>query len=214
MTHEVIPEPVDGQVDDRADGLIVERVDRLAARVRGSAPRLGAVRLVCIDGPAGSGKTTLANRLGGELGARVLHTDDLLDGWGGLVGMWPRLQHGVLDPLAAGRPGRYQRYDWIAREFAEWHPVPVADVLVIEGCGSARREVDAVAVLRVWVEAPADVRLARWIARGGEADRAHFSGWARDESTHFAADATRARADEIVDTSTWGGGAAMTSAPR
>jgi uridine kinase len=189
MTHEAVP----------------ALVDRLAARVRGSAPRLGGVRLVCVDGPAGSGKTTLADRLGVALGAQVLHVDDLLDGWGGLVGMLPRLQEWVLEPLAAGRPGRYRRYDWIAQEFAEWHDVPAADFLVLEGCGSARRAVDPVAVLRVWVEAPADVRLARWLARGGEADRAHWSGWAHDEAAHFLADETRSRADEIVDTTTWGG---------
>ena len=34
----------------------------LADRVRTSAPRLGGTRLVCIDGPAGSGKTTFAGK--------------------------------------------------------------------------------------------------------------------------------------------------------
>lgn len=182
-----------------------ELVDRLAARVRAGAPRLGPVRLVCVDGPAGSGKTTLANRLGAALGAQVLHVDDLLEGWGDLVGMLPRLQAWVLDPLAAGRPGRYRRYDWVAQGFAEWHDVPVGAALVLEGCGSARQEVDPVAVLRVWVEASEEVRLTRWIARGGEADRAHWSGWARDESALFAADGTRSRADEVVDTTAWAG---------
>ena len=154
---------------------------------------------MCIDGPAGSGKTTLANRLGAELGAPVLHIDDLLEGWCGLEGMWPRLREGVLDQLAAGRPGRYRRYDWIAATFAELRDVPVADVLVLEGCGSARRAVDAVAALRIWVEAPADVRLARGLARDGEAMRAHWVAWMRDEAVHFAAQATRSRADVVVD---------------
>lgn len=197
----------DGAVDQRGDGPIdpvAALVDRVAARVRASGPRLGGVRVVCLDGPAGSGKTTLADRLGTSLGAQVLHVDDLLDGWGGLAGMLPRLQSGVLGPLAAGRPGRYRRYDWTTQEFAEWHDVPVGPVLVLEGCGSARRGVDEVAVVRVWVEAADDVRMARWIARGGEADRAHWSGWARDESAHFTADGTRARADVVVDTSGWG----------
>ena len=177
----------------------VDLVSDLAARVRASAPRLGAVRLVCVDGPAGSGKTTLGNRLGGELGAQVLHVDDLLEGWAGLAGMWPRLQAGVLDPLAAGRPGRYRRYDWVSAAFAELCEVPVADFLVLEGCGSARRAGDPVTSLRVWVEAPAAVRLARGLARDGEAMRAHWLAWMREEAAHFAAEATRERADAVVD---------------
>lgn len=188
-------ESVDALTDEPIDAL----VDRLVARVRASEPRLGAVRLVCVDGPAGSGKTTLAGRLGGELGAQVLHVDDLLEGWGGLEGMWPRLQEWVLEPLAAGRPGRYRRYDWSAGEFAEWHDVPLADVLVLEGCGSARRAVDGLAVLRVWVEASPEVRLARGLARDGEAMRPQWLTWMRDEAAHFAVEETRARADVRVD---------------
>jgi uridine kinase len=164
---------------------------------------------VCIDGPAGSGKTTLANRLGAALGAPVLHVDDLLEGWGDLEGVWPRLQHGVLEPLAAGRAGRYRRYDWTAEKFAEWQPVAPTHTLVLEGCGSARRAVDSVAVLRVWVEAPADVRLARGLARDGEAVRAHWLAWMRDEAEHFAAEQTRARADLVVDGTTGNGWGTM-----
>jgi len=43
---------------------------------------LGRGRLVCVDGPTGSGKTTLASGLQ-ELspGAAVVHSDELLEGW-------------------------------------------------------------------------------------------------------------------------------------
>lgn len=41
----------------------VTSVADLADGVLAAAPRLGGVRLVCIDGPAGSGKTTLARAL-------------------------------------------------------------------------------------------------------------------------------------------------------
>ncbi|HEY8720872.1 uridine kinase [Pengzhenrongella sp.] len=181
----------------------MELIERLAARVRGSEPRLGPVRLVCIDGPAGSGKTTLAGRLAAELGpeleARVLLVDELLEGWGGLHTVWPRVQEGVLDNLAQGRPGQYRPYDWVAEEFAaEDREVPVPDVLVLEGCGSARRAVDGVAVLKIWVEAPQDLRLARGMARDGEALRPQWLAWMVDEAALFAAEDTRARADVIV----------------
>ncbi len=174
-------------------------VAALTARVRAAAPRLGRTRLVVVDGPAGSGKTTLAGRLAAELDAPVVHADDLLAGWGDLEGWWERLHEQVLTPLAAGRPGRYRRYDWDAAAFAEWHEVAAADHLVVEGCGSARRAADEVAVVRVWVEAPDDVRLQRGLARDGEAMRPQWLAWMQGEADHFAAEATRDRADVLVD---------------
>jgi uridine kinase len=173
--------------------------DDLVARASSARPRLGGVRVIAIDGPAGSGKTTLADALGAR-GATVVHLDDLYEGWSGLEGsLWPRLAAQVLEPLRRGRPGRYQRYDWHAGAFAEWVDVPFPDLLVVEGCGSARRAVDPVAVLRVWVEAPADLRLERGLARDGADARAHWLTWMSDEAEHFARERTRERADVRLD---------------
>ncbi len=177
----------------------------LAERAAAAPPRLGPVRLVCIDGPAGSGKTTLAAAVGRELVGRgldaaVLHLDDLYDGWAGLEGsLWPRLAAQVLEPLRRGRPGRYQRYDWDAGGFDGWVDVPVPAVLVLEGCGSARRAAAPFVVLTVWVEAPPDLRLARGLARDGEAARAHWERWMADEAAHFAREGTAERADVHLD---------------
>jgi len=173
--------------------------DDLVARASSARPRLGGVRVIAIDGPAGSGKTTLADALGAR-GATVVHLDDLYEGWSGLEGsLWPRLAAQVLEPLRRGRPGRYQRYDWHAGAFAEWVDVLVPALLVVEGCGSARRAVDPVAVLRVWVEAPADLRLERGLARDGADAREHWLTWMSDEAEHFARERTRERADVRLD---------------
>lgn len=176
-------------------------VAALADRVRRAAPRLGPVRLVCVDGPAGSGKSTLAAALTAQLGTgcAVVHLDDLYEGWAGLAGVWDRVEAQVLEPLAAGRPARYRRYDWLDGAFAEWVEMPVPEVLVLEGCGSAPRAVDGRAVLTLFVEAPDDVRLARGLARDGEAQREHWTAWMREEAAEFAREDTRARADVVVD---------------
>jgi hypothetical protein len=173
----------------------------LVARVVTSPPRLGPVRLVAVDGPAGSGKTTYAGRLSRALSrAPVVHMDDLYEGWAGLHdGVWARLEQQVLAPLRAGRPGRYQVYDWDLGQFADWGDVAVSPVLVVEGVGSAALPVDPWAVLRVWVEAPLRLRMARGVARDGEALKGEWARWARLEARHFATDGTRARADLIVD---------------
>ena len=170
------------------------------ARVRTASPRLGAVRLIVIDGPAGSGKTTLAGAVAARLaavGERVttLHLDDLYEGWGGLEGFWGRLEAGVLTPISRGEVGRYRPYEWPAGTWGEWVLVPPPDFLIVEGCGAAARAVDGRAAVRIWVEAPEAVRLERGLARDGQAMRDHWLAWMRDESAHFAREETRERAD-------------------
>ncbi|VTR78484.1 uridine kinase [Cellulomonas hominis] len=171
-------------------------------------PRLGRIRVVAIDGPAGSGKTTLAAAVAAGCvaagaSAQVVHMDDLYAGWTGLDGdLWPRLSAQVLEPLRRGRPGRFQRYDWEAGRFADWVDVPVPDVLVLEGCGSGRRDVAPVLGVLVWVEAEPATRLERGLARDGAGARPHWERWMRDEAAHFAREGTRGRADVRVDA--WG----------
>lgn len=177
----------------------VTSVAALVDAVRTAEPRLGPVRLVCVDGPAGSGKTTLANRLAAELGGAVVHLDDLYEGWAGLDGVFERLDTQVLTPLSLGRPGRYQRYDWELGRFADWRDLPVPGYLVVEGCGSAPRALGGRAVLVVWVEAPVDARLGRGLARDGEVLRAQWLRWQDLEAAHFAREGTRGRADIVVD---------------
>ena len=174
-------------------------VAELAAAVLAAPARLGPTRLVCVDGPAGSGKTTFGRHLAGALDAPLLHLDDLYAGWT-LVGAAARLAAGVLRPLRDGRPGSYHRFDWGAGVFAgEPTVVPVAPALVVEGCGSSSPALDPLTTLRVWVEAPAAVRLTRGLARDGEELRAEWLRWQRAEAALFAAECTRARADLRID---------------
>ncbi|WP_418277148.1 uridine kinase family protein [Isoptericola jiangsuensis] len=181
---------------------VVQRVQAAPARLPGpgaSSP-WRRTRLVCVDGPAGSGKTTLATQVAVELCCQVVHMDDLYEGWeAGPGGGSARLARRVLAPLAEGRTGEYRRYDWVAGDWAETHRVEPAPFLVVEGCGAAARTVDPWVALRVWVEADDGERLRRGLARDGEHARQHWLQWMRDESAHYAAEQTRERADVLVD---------------
>lgn len=149
-----------------------------------------------MDGPAGSGKTTFAGRLGAAAGARVIHSDDFPVPWDGPPDAW----HGplaaqVLDPLRRGRPGRFRRYDWVRGGYAEEVEVPPAPLLVIEGVAAARRESAHLLAYAIWVEATDEVRLRRVLARDGEHLRDRWEVWLRAEREWFARDDTAARAD-------------------
>lgn len=175
------------------------RFTDLADRVRSAPPRLGGTRLVLVDGPAGSGKTTFAGHLAAVLGdAPVVHLDDLYDGWT-LDGVVERLREQVLDPVAAGHDARFDAYDWASGAFRVPTTVPAGEVLVVEGCGSGARALDDVRGLLVWVEAPPATCAQRWAARGGAAMTAFQPAWAAEEAAVFAREGTRARADLRVD---------------
>ena len=171
----------------------------LLALAQDRPPTLGSGRLICLDGPAGSGKTTWATGISLLAPkATVVHMDDLYPGWSGLPEIDAQLGD-LLRPLADDRPGSYRRYDWVAGDFAERVVVDPAPLLVVEGVGcGASRFADLVTVL-VWVEAPEQLRMERGIARDGDAFAPHWEQWAVDEAEVFARERTRERADVRID---------------
>lgn len=167
-------------------------------------PTLGSSRLLCVDGRAGSGKTTLGravNRAASEVGtSRLIQMDDLYEGWSGLGNdLTARIDSELLGPLREDRPGRYRRYDWEREQFAEWHTVEPADILVIEGVGSGASAYHKSITTLVWVEAPRELRIKRGIARDGDEVLDKWLIWMADEDVLFARERTRERAGVLVD---------------
>lgn len=159
-------------------------------------PMLGSGRLLCVDGPAGAGKTTLAAAVAELVTATVVHLDDLYDGWHGLPRLRDQLDP-LLLPLARGEAGSYRRYDWAAGRYASTVVVEPAPLLILEGVGSGLAAYSSLRTLLVWVDAPADVRLARWRARDGAEVEPFIADWTAAEAALFAAEGTRAAADVI-----------------
>jgi uridine kinase len=184
------------------------RVEELADRVLAGPAVCGGSRLVCVDGPAGSGKTTLAGELAAAVGRRdrtvaLVHLDDLLDGWDGLAEVGASAHRLLVEPWSQGRAGGYRRYDWHDQAVAEHHEVPPAAVAVLEGVGSGHPGFAALVTLLVWVEAPAELRLARGLARDGADLEPHWRRWMDDETRLHARERTRERADVAVDGTGW-----------
>jgi uridine kinase len=147
--------------------------------------------LVGIDGRGGSGKTTLAGALAEAIRSAgrptaIVHFDDFFfPSSERPTGMpetkpiggdfdWRRLRDEVLLPLLENRLAFYTRYDWVLDALAEMHEVKPNGIAIVEGVYCTRRELADMYDIRVWVECPADIRLARGIRRDGETARSRW----------------------------------------
>ncbi|GGU41701.1 hypothetical protein GCM10010259_35560 [Streptomyces daghestanicus] len=170
----------------------------LAGRLRRLPPSCGPVRLIGVDGHAGSGKSTFAGRLARALGgAPVLHLDDIasheeLFGWTG------RLLAQVVEPLGRGETAHYRPYDWRTRRFGPPRALPPAPVILVEGVGAGRRALRPWLAALLWLELPAEQAWARGRDRDGEEQRAFWDGWVPAERRHFRDDPSRPHADLLV----------------
>lgn len=170
----------------------VEIVARLAAARTG-------LTLVGIDGFGGAGKSTLAAATAEAVpGAVVVHVDDfaapVIPEWD-----WDRFRAQVLLPLLAGRPARYQVWDWDRNVGADWVSVPAHGLVIVEGVSSTRSEVGAPWALTIWVQAPRSQRLQRAIARDGESMRPQWEQvWMPSEQAYAEREAPQERVDLIV----------------
>jgi uridine kinase len=170
----------------------------LASRLRRLTPSCGPVRLIGVDGHAGSGKSTFAGELARALGgAPVLRLDDVashdeLFAWTG------RLLTQVIEPLRRGEQARYTPYDWHARRFGAARALPPAPVILVEGVGAGRRALRPHLAALLWMELPAEESWTRGRRRDGEEQREFWAGWVEAERRHFAEDPSRPFADLLV----------------
>ncbi|WP_405981687.1 uridine kinase [Streptomyces sp. NBC_00158] len=191
-----------------------QSLESLARELAALPPSLGPVRLIGVDGHAGSGKSTFAERLAVSLGgAPVLHLDDVatheeLFDWA------ERLRAQVLEPLAAGRAAHWTPYDWVERRFGAERVLDPAPVLLVEGVGAGRRALRPRLAHLLWMETPRMTSWGRGRNRDGQELSDFWDGWERAELAHFSDDPSRPFADTLVHQSgtgyEWTSGASAT----
>ena len=158
--------------------------------------------LIAIDGPAGSGKTSLANQLASNLkSATTIHMDDLYNGWeDALTATLTRhLEEWVLDPLTQHQSVKYQKFDWINSEYGPTVEVSDVELLILEGVGAAQAKIRQQADLTIWIEVGAQIGLARVLNRDGAQILPYMLKWQERESAHFIKDQTKENCQIFID---------------
>lgn len=174
-------------------------LSRLARNLIRLPPSCGPVRLVAVDGHAGSGKSTFADRLAEALGgAPVLRLDDIAS-HEALFGWTDRLRRQVITPLSHGETAHYETYDWHARRFGpQVRTLPPAPVILVEGVGAGRRALRPFLAWLLWMELPHDEAWGRGRHRDGAVQSDFWDGWEPAERRHFADDPSRPFAQSLV----------------
>ena len=151
---------------------------------------------VAIDGPCASGKSTLGADLAKIYRCPLIHMDDFflrpeqrtqerLAQTGGNVD-YERFDREVLSPLCRGEAARYQPWQCRTGDFGPEITLSPSPLTVMEGSYALRPDLRDRYHLRIWVEAPWEVRLQRLSQRGGPGCLARFQNqWIPMEDRYF-----------------------------
>lgn len=160
--------------------------------------RIEPITVIGIGGCGAAGKTTLARRLGERIaGAQIVATDEF---WTGSSFDLDHLRVGVLDPLLAGSTARFDSWNWATKTLHPGREVRPEGVVIIEGVCALHQMFRHDMAVRVWVDAPPAVRLARGVARDGAASRATWETvWMPNELAYIERDGPIECAHLVVD---------------
>ena len=158
--------------------------------------KCGQTKVITIDGPAGAGKTTLAQTISDSLAdSLILHMDDLYRGWdstldSNLTGELKR----ILLETESGELN-YQKFNWGSNTLGEVQRYQSPKYLILEGVGSGQKSIKNWVAFSIWIEVPVEIGLARVIERDGERVALPMEEFIRLQNQYFLADGTREGAD-------------------
>ena len=159
--------------------------------------RCGECTVITIDGPAGSGKTTLAKELSLVLDScYTIHMDDLYEGWDSTLNLklTAKLKT-ILSNVKNVNRISFRPFDWVESKFASQVDVAAPKYLVIEGVGSGQSSVREFVSLSLWIEVSPDLGLERVIKRDGPLVAEFMPAFIVAQNAHFEKEATKKSAD-------------------
>ena len=161
-----------------------------------SSLQLGQV--IAIDGPAGSGKTTLANQLSKDLAnVEIIHMDDLYHGWSDAFSarLTASVINQILAPISQGVEFNYEIYDWNSKKFYKSKLVPKGKIYILDGVGSGQLQFRKYLSKIIWLDIADEEGLTRVINRDGAEILEQMQEFQRAQKLHFASELTENAAD-------------------
>jgi uridine kinase len=192
------------EFSDLADLDQQKLIEALSTKILDQIDRGNQTPIVLIDGRAGSGKSTFAEQLqqqlfrDGESAPRVIHMDNIFEGWEGLSLGSDYMVRFILNPLARTETASWQDWSWVKNERSSWREFSGGTPLIVEGCGALTERSKEHAFLSLWLEAREETRRARWIERERHLDK--FDFWAAQELDFYAREKSQSLADLNIKT--------------
>ena len=179
-------------------------IEKISSQVLELIDRGNQTPIVLIDGRAGSGKSTFAEALqqqlfrDGESAPRVIHMDNIFEGWDGLALGSDYMERYILQPLARQETASWQDWSWVKNQRSSWREFSGGTPLIVEGCGSLTERSKEHADISIWLEASEEVRRERWIQRERHLEK--FDFWAAQELDFYAREKSQSLADLVIKT--------------
>ena len=174
----------------------------LVDKVNESSKKCGQTKIVVIDGPAGSGKTTLAKSLSELLGnCPIIHMDEIYDGWENALSpkTFSDLANWIIKPLLESKSIEFTKYDWYLEKRIEKVVINPPKVLIIEGVGSSSSEISEHACLKLWIEVNKEIGISRVLTRDGQQIHEQMKKWQTRESKFFIENNSKENSDVWID---------------
>jgi Ni2+-binding GTPase involved in maturation of urease and hydrogenase len=161
--------------------------------------------IIAIDGPAGAGKTTLAEHLSAALSLKykcsTIHMDDLYNGWSA------PFDHHFTDALIAACTSHQQskryslsHFDWSKSEYGAAQEMPSAELLILEGVGASHSIIRPYLTASIWIDIEPSQGLQRVLTRDGEAIASQMKNWLTQQEELFAEHQSISAADFVLTT--------------
>jgi uridine kinase len=189
---------------DRINDDQLALIEKISSQVLELIDRGNQTPIVLIDGRAGSGKSTFAKALqqqlfrDGESAPRVIHMDNIFEGWDGLALGSDYMVRFILQPLARRETASWQDWSWVKNQRSSWREFSGGTPLIVEGCGSLTERSKEHADISIWLEASEETRRERWIQRERHLEK--FDFWAAQELDFYAREKSQSLANLVVKT--------------